>query len=209
MRVSAATVVTAVLTGAFVVAGAGNASAHDALLGSDPAPGATVDAVPDRVTLRFAEPAQALGTQVAVLGPAGNVTAGRPVLAGSTVAVAVEPGAPAGAYRVSYRVTSADGHQVQGSWRFTATGAAPSGPTPDPTLTPIPPSAPPPTAPPPTQPPTAEPTRAPSPVETGTPAESPASADSAASRTVPVLVVLGVLVVGAVVATVLGRRWGR
>lgn len=186
------------LAPAVVVGAAGPAAAHDSLPGSDPAAGSTVHAVPARITLRFAEPAQKLGTQIAVLGPDGDVAIGGPVLADATVSVAVGPGAPAGAYRVSWRVTSADGHPVEGILRFTVGGAAAT-------------SAPAGTRSPASPPRSAGPTASAAPiaptasgaVPTGTVA---GAVDPARSRTVPVLAVLGVLVLGAVGLTVAGRR---
>ena len=50
------------------------ASAHDALVGTSPAAGSTVGAVPGQVTLTFDQPALALGTTVLVTGPGGPVT---------------------------------------------------------------------------------------------------------------------------------------
>jgi copper resistance protein C len=97
--------------------------AHDVLLHTAPTAGATVATVPPTVVLTFGEPALALGTAVEILGPAGDVASGPPVLVGSTVREAVRAGAPAGAYTVRWRVTSADGHPVSGAFTFTARGS--------------------------------------------------------------------------------------
>ena len=101
------------------------ASAHDALVGTSPADGSTVGAVPGQVTLTFDQPALALGSTVLVAGPGGPVMSGRTRVTDNRVTQAVQPGAPAGRYTVTWRVTSIDGHPVSGSFGFTATAAAP------------------------------------------------------------------------------------
>jgi methionine-rich copper-binding protein CopC len=101
------------------------ASAHDALVGTSPADGSTVGAVPGQVTLTFDQPALALGSTVLVAGPGGPVMSGRTRVTDKRVTQAVQPGAPAGRYTVTWRVTSIDGHPVSGSFGFTATAAAP------------------------------------------------------------------------------------
>jgi methionine-rich copper-binding protein CopC len=101
------------------------ASAHDALVATSPADGSTVGAAPGQVTLTFDQPALALGSTVLVTGPDGPVTSGRTRVTDDRVTQAVQPGAPAGRYTVTWRVTSVDGHPVSGSFGFTATTAAP------------------------------------------------------------------------------------
>ncbi len=101
------------------------ASAHDALVGTSPADGSTVGAVPGQVTLTFDQPALALGSTVLVAGPGGPVISGRTRVTDNRVTQAIQPGAPAGRYTVTWRVTSIDGHPVSGSFGFTATAAAP------------------------------------------------------------------------------------
>ena len=121
-----------VLTVAGWTAGAAPpAWAHDVLLHTQPTAGAALANVPVTVVLTFGEPALALGTAVEILGPAGDVASGPPVLVGSTVREAVRAGAPAGGYTVRWRVTSADGHPVSGAFTFTARGSGGSArPTP-------------------------------------------------------------------------------
>ena len=97
------------------------AAAHDELVGTTPADGSTVDTAPDRIVLTFAEPAVALGTEMAVTGPDGtNLATGDVQLVGSTVVQALADLRPAGAYRVDWRVTSDDGHPVTGTFAFTS-----------------------------------------------------------------------------------------
>ena len=113
--------VVAVLTGGTATV----ASAHDALVGTSPADGSTVGAFPGQVTLTFDQPALALGSTVLVAGPGGPVTIGPTRVTDNRVTQAVQPGAPAGRYTVTWRVTSIDGHPVSGSFGFAATAAGP------------------------------------------------------------------------------------
>lgn len=124
------------------LAGAPAAQAHDVLQGTDPADGSTVAVAPDHVTLTFNEPALAVGTEVVVNDPnARTVSTGAPVLVDNTVTQAVTGELPTGVYTVVYRVTSADGHPIEGQFAFTASGevaygVAPSvAPTPTTTTT--------------------------------------------------------------------------
>lgn len=131
---------------AFVVVALGlataPAAAHDELVGTTPADGATVDTAPDQVVLTFAEPAVALGTQVLVTGPDGSkLSQGDAQLVGSTVVQALAADRPAGGYRVDWRVTSDDGHPVTGTFTFTATSPVPAATTAPPTTQPAPATA--------------------------------------------------------------------
>jgi hypothetical protein len=80
------------------------------------------------VTVTFDEPAQALGTEMVVLGPDGStVSTGDAELVENTVSQALVTDLPAGLYTVQWRVTSADGHPLSGALTFTAaTGTAPA-----------------------------------------------------------------------------------
>lgn len=104
------------------VAGVPGAAAHTDLTGSDPAADSTVSSGPARVTATFNEDLQPAFAAMTVVGPDGNLWSdGDPQVSGKTVSVAVRPLGPAGKYTVNYRVTSADGHPVSGSWSFTVT----------------------------------------------------------------------------------------
>ena len=130
-----------------VLVGAGAAQAHSTLVSTVPVDGSTVATAPERVNLTFNEPARSLGTEVVVTAPDGRtISSGDPVLDGSSVSQAVAGALPAGAYTVTWRVTSADGHPLEGVFSFTATGATTVGagpaatvsPTPTPTSAPAP-----------------------------------------------------------------------
>jgi methionine-rich copper-binding protein CopC len=134
------TVLAAAMLG--VWAGASPASAHNRLTSTSPADHETVQGAPQAVVLTFEEPAIATGAQVVVSGPSGQVQHGQPRLAGNTITEDVQPGAPAGTYTVAWRVTSADGHPVSGTFSFTAETAAatqmPTTPQTSPPATPTP-----------------------------------------------------------------------
>jgi copper resistance protein C len=103
---------------------AGPAAAHDVLEETNPKDGSTVAVTPSEVTLTFDQVAFAVGSQVLVNGPSGNVAVGPVGIVDRVVHEAVQPGAPAGAYTVEWRVTSADGHPVSGKFTFTSQAAA-------------------------------------------------------------------------------------
>jgi copper resistance protein C len=109
--------------------GAQPASAHTRLLSSTPANNTTVSTAPDVITLLFAQHLLGLGA-VAVQGPDGrDVAVGAAELDGATVTQRLAGDRPAGVYRLSYRIVSADGHPVSGGVTFTATSAVGSGAT--------------------------------------------------------------------------------
>ncbi|MCV7099219.1 copper resistance CopC family protein, partial [Mycobacterium palustre] len=116
------------------------ASAHAARVSAEPADNATVATGPQRVSATFNERLQTTFAAMTVVGPDGNVwSTGDPTVQGAVVGVGLRPLGPAGTYTVNYRVTSADGHVVSGSWSFrltvpgtgtpgpAATGARPGG----------------------------------------------------------------------------------
>jgi copper resistance protein C len=113
---------------------AGIASAHAARVSVDPAENAAVAAGPARVRATFNEDLQTTFAAMTVVGPDGNLwTSGQPQVQGPVVSVGVRPLGPTGSYTVNYRVTSADGHVVSGSWSFrlTARGTGTPGPVAD------------------------------------------------------------------------------
>ncbi len=109
---------------ALLIAGASTAGAHDELVGSVPAAGATVQTGPRAVELRMSRPAQELGTRVVVTGPdGGQVSEGEPRLDGATVVQPLAADLRSGAYAVAWQVTSSDGHPLSGSFSFTVAAA--------------------------------------------------------------------------------------
>ncbi|OBH30033.1 copper resistance protein CopC [Mycobacterium sp. E342] len=128
-RLAAAVCVGALLMIATLTAPA--ASAHAARVSTDPADNAVLTTGPERVSATFNEQLQTTFAAMTVVGPDGNVwSAGDPTVQGAVVGIGLRPLGPAGTYTVNYRVTSADGHVVAGSWSFrlTAPGTGTPGP---------------------------------------------------------------------------------
>ncbi|MFF4473964.1 copper resistance CopC/CopD family protein [Streptomyces sp. NPDC001599] len=103
-----------------LLAGAGPASAHAALTGSDPREGAVVDRAPAQVSLTFSESVSMDDDSLRVLDPKGKrVDDGNPSgTGGTTYAVKLHAGLPDGTYTVTYQVVSADSHPVAGAYTF-------------------------------------------------------------------------------------------
>lgn len=109
---------------ALVLGGAAPAFAHDGLVGTSPADGATVTSAPDAVELEFTGEPLPLGTLVTVTGPDGaEVSSGDADISGTTVTQAVTPDPAPGAYSVEWRSTSSDGHALSGTFDFTVTAS--------------------------------------------------------------------------------------
>lgn len=121
----------ALLMSAMALGGTAVAWAHAVRVAADPAPDAALATAPSRVSATFNEQLQPDFAAMTVVGPDGNLWSdGVPQVQGAAVSVGVRPLGPAGSYTVNYRVTSADGHVVAGSWTFTMTAAG--GGTPGP-----------------------------------------------------------------------------
>ncbi|MEU0003944.1 copper resistance protein CopC [Streptomyces sp. NPDC006314] len=107
------------VTGA-LLAGAGPASAHAALTGSDPAQGVVVTKAPTQVSLTFSEKVAMSDDSLRVLDPKGKpVQRGGPAnVSGTTYAVRLKSGLDKGTYTVTYQVVSADSHPVSGAYTF-------------------------------------------------------------------------------------------
>ena len=103
-----------------LLAGAGPASAHAALTGSDPRQGAVVDKAPAQVSLTFSESVSMDDDSLRVLDPKGKrVDDGSPSgTGGTTYSVKLHAGLPDGTYTVTYQVVSADSHPVAGAYPF-------------------------------------------------------------------------------------------
>jgi methionine-rich copper-binding protein CopC len=136
------------------------AAAHDRLLSSDPAAGATLAVPPDVVTLTYSADVADEFAQAAVTPPGGDpvplpaeaLTASGPDL--SLDLAGVTPGARQGTWAVVVRIVSVDGHPVEEEIRFEAgpapaaasvtggsrasTPSAASGPASSPAVTPAP-----------------------------------------------------------------------
>jgi methionine-rich copper-binding protein CopC len=107
------------------------ASAHAARIAADPADGAQLARGPAQVSATFNEPLQTAFASMVVVGPDGNTwSAGEPRVQGAVISVDVRPLGPVGRYTANYRVTSADGHVVNGAWSFQLTAAGTGTPGP-------------------------------------------------------------------------------
>ena len=127
---------------AALVAMASPASAHARLEGSSPQDGATLAAVPPEITLKFNEPIEQGLNQVSVTSGDTDVAQGDPQVEGKNVYQAIDFGMKPGDYTVTYKVVSADGHPVSGSFSFTyAPPEADSGAGKDPKATPFSPTS--------------------------------------------------------------------
>ncbi|WP_155057271.1 copper resistance CopC/CopD family protein [Streptomyces blattellae] len=111
-----------------LLAGAGQASAHAALSGSDPQQGAVVDKAPAQVSLTFTEQVSTSDDSLRVLDPKGQrVDSGAPSnVSGTTYSVKLHSGLPDGTYTVSYQVVSADSHPVAGAYTFSIGAPSPT-----------------------------------------------------------------------------------
>lgn len=108
------------------------ASAHATLERTRPATDAHLDDEPNQVVLSFDQPVDLKLGQVTVVGPGGAPAATGYTQSdgGTTVTIALHPGAGNGTYVVSYRVISLDTHPVSGGFFFrVGHGSAATGPT--------------------------------------------------------------------------------
>ncbi len=167
----------------------GALAVHSALVSVVPADTSVLDRGPSEIVLTFNEDIAPSFAQVAVsveaagsppVGSGAGVVATSPVaVAGRVARVTLTPPGP-GAYRIAYRVVSADGHPISGESTFAVRGATvPStgpGASASPTTSP---AAGVPTAPAPGIPPT-QPSGAPTAPPTAPPSSAPASAGAAA-----------------------------
>ncbi|GAC68378.1 copper resistance CopC family protein [Gordonia soli] len=124
------------LLGAILVAILGSwtapmAAAHSRPESSVPADGARVEAGPQQVSITFNESLQKSFAVLNVVGPDDRYWQdGDPIVEGPTIRAALRPLGPAGTYKINYRVTSADGHPVEGQRTFELTTAGTGTPGP-------------------------------------------------------------------------------
>jgi len=178
----------ALLAGAALVLTAAPASAHDALVSSDPTAGAALSALPAKITLTYSDDvlADAGATQVQVIDAAGtSLVSGAPVVAGPDVSQALA-GVASGEITVVWRVVSSDGHPISGQFSFTVPSAPTTTATPEPTGSP-----------------SAAATTAPTTTDAAAPPSETAAAPSALPWILPAVIV--VAVVAAVVWLLVGR----
>jgi copper transport protein len=106
------------------------AHAHAVLLESSPAANAVLARAPERVVLRFNEPVRPAVIRLVRASDQGSVELGSPEVTDTDLRAPLPVGLSDGSYVLSYRVTSADGHPVIGSFVF-AIGAPGASPPPE------------------------------------------------------------------------------
>lgn len=103
------------------------AQAHSKLLSSTPAQGVKLKSAPTTVALTFNETLLILkkntANRVNVLSPSGeSIINGVPHVSGKKITAPLSgENLTSGKYKVTYRVTSADGHVISGSYTYTLT----------------------------------------------------------------------------------------
>lgn len=106
---------------------ASHAHAHAALVGSVPAAQAVQDTAPEQVVLRFNEPVSPLTFRL--IDPRGGIVpVPNATAAGNDVHVRLPSIQAHGTYGLSWRVVSADGHPVGGTFAFSVGSASRAGP---------------------------------------------------------------------------------
>ena len=114
-----------------LLAPASPASAHAALLTSNPAPGSVIGESPTEITVTFSEAITPVAGRVQVLAPDGKRISGTATARGAVLHIPVRKAdRPLGTYLVSYRIISADSHPVGGGLTFSV--GAPSAQPPQP-----------------------------------------------------------------------------
>ena len=108
------------------------ASGHTSLVGSSPAAGSTIHALPESVELTFGDPLMTEGGQdvnrVTVVDPMNEtISAAHADVEGAVASTVLSPSMVMdGDYKVTFRVVSGDGHVVDGGFTFTVDASAPA-----------------------------------------------------------------------------------
>ena len=194
VRPAALAALFAALLAALLALGA-PAQAHDTLLESDPADGATLETSPEAITLTFSADILDVSPLVRITDENGEQLAEiTPSIDGPVATATLEEPLPAGTSTVQWRVVSSDGHPIEGTFGVTVEQDAAAEET---TEAPAEESGP------------AEesaPAETTAPAEEGEQATAEAAEEESGSSMTPLLIVLGVAVVGAVVAVLLIMR---
>lgn len=129
-----ALLITLVTAAALLLSAGAPAAAHSVLIGTSPSDGDELDAAPEEVSLTFNEDLVDLGTEVVVTGPDGQeASTGETDVTGPVASRPLASDLAAGDYEVTWRVTSADGHPISGTFAFTVSGDASGAEEPAPT----------------------------------------------------------------------------
>ncbi len=106
-----------------MVSSASIADAHSTLISSIPKSGATLRAVPGRVTLAFNEkllviPGEHPNSLTVATSSGQSITTGPLKVSGSEISISLKSRKSIGKFTVTYRVVSADGHPISGKYSF-------------------------------------------------------------------------------------------
>lgn len=113
-----------------LVVPASPASAHAALLQSDPQSGAILPSAPAEAVLTFSEPVRIVPNKIHIIGPDGHpVDGGAPRTEGPRLHIPMKQTTTRGTYLISYRVISADSHPVFGAIPFSVGAPSQNPPT--------------------------------------------------------------------------------
>lgn len=106
------------------LAGAGHASAHDVLVGSNPSAGTDLHKAPTSLRLTFSDSVHDVGTAIRVEDASGNqLQTGKPVVNDTVVTQRLKSTKVPGTVHVVWRIASADGHPVSGDFNFSVNAA--------------------------------------------------------------------------------------
>ena len=121
-------VLATVLLGAAMLLAPAPAHAHDSLISSDPADGATLETSPEQITLTYSADVLEVSPVVQISeSDSGEPVELTPVIDGPTVTAEIPEPLAAGTHTVQWRVVSSDGHPIEGSFTFTVeTGPEPT-----------------------------------------------------------------------------------
>ena len=96
------------------------AQAHDTLLESDPADGATLETSPEAITLTYSADILEVSPLVRITDESGEQLAEiTPSVDGPVATATLEEPLPAGTSTVQWRVVSSDGHPIEGTFEVT------------------------------------------------------------------------------------------
>jgi methionine-rich copper-binding protein CopC len=104
-----------------------SAYAHSELVSSNPSSSAYIEELPEQIELEFNEELLNLGSgnSVSILSPSGeDLGMGETSTDGARITRLLNTTSERGAFEVKYRVASADGHILKGSFTFNLTEAA-------------------------------------------------------------------------------------
>ena len=142
-RLLPAVLAAGLLAAAALFVPASPAAAHDELVSTDPAAGATLEALPAQITFSYSADilTDAGATVIEVTDSSGaSLAGGAPTVSGAEVTQALQ-GSASGTVTVKWRVVSSDGHPIDGDFAFSvpaaaATPTASAGPAPAESATP-------------------------------------------------------------------------